>query len=124
MRLHGGKDMNIGGRFWIEHEGNAFVGRGRIELLERIRDSGSISEAAKSMKMAYKAAWDSVDAMNRVSKEAVVIRAKGGKAGGGTRLTAYGLGLIDAYRSMEREHTAFLGELSARYAAAFAAATQ
>jgi molybdate transport system regulatory protein len=45
--------MNICVRFWLEDKGKAF-GRGRVELLEKIRDNGSINEAAKSMKMVYK----------------------------------------------------------------------
>jgi molybdate transport system regulatory protein len=98
--------MNIGGRFWLEDKGKAFVGRGRVELLEKIRDKGSINAAAKSMKMAYKAAWDAVDAINRVASQPVVLRIKGGRSGGGTRLTPYGLALLEgnsvAPESLER----------------------
>jgi molybdate transport system regulatory protein len=110
--------MNIGGRFWLENEGDALVGHGRIELLEKIHSSGSISEAAKSMKMGYKAAWDAIDAINRVAREPVVTRTKGGRSGGGSQLTPYGLALIEAFRSMEREHRLFLDSLQIKYAAA------
>ena len=109
--------MNVDGRFWLEDEGKAFVGRGRVELLEKIHDRGSINEAAKSMKMGYKAAWDAVDAINRVASQPVAIRFKGGRSGGGTRLTPYGLALIESYRNMEREHRDFLRALSVKYAA-------
>lgn len=109
--------MNVNGRFWLEYDGQALAGRGRIELLERIRDNGSISEAARAMKMGYKAAWDTVDAINRVAGAAIVTRTKGGRAGGGTKLTAHGLLLVETYRKMEREHQAFLETLQTRYAA-------
>jgi molybdate transport system regulatory protein len=108
--------VNISGRFWLEDGGKAFVGRGRVELLEKIRDNGSINAAAKSMKMAYKAAWDAVDAINRVASQPVVLRIKGGRSGGGTRLTPYGLALIESYRNVEREHQDFLRGLSIKYA--------
>jgi len=108
--------MKIDGRIWLEDEGKAFVGHGRIELLERIRDSGSISEAAKSMKMSYKTAWDTVDAINRVAPQPVVIRCKGGHSGGGTQLTSHGHALVDSYRHMQREHQDFLNTLSVKYA--------
>lgn len=107
--------MNIDGRFWIEHEGRPLAGRGRIELLERIRDSGSIREAAKAMRMGYKAAWDAVDAINRAAQQPVVTRTTGGRSGGGSVLTPHGQALVDAYRAMEREHRDFLDLLRARY---------
>lgn len=108
-------NINIAGRFWIEFEGTPSVGCGRIELLERIRDSGSISEAAKAMKMSYKAAWDAIQAINRAALQPVVTKSKGGRAGGGSQLTAHGLALIKTFRCMEREHKAFLEELHTRY---------
>lgn len=109
--------MNVDGRFWIELNGRPLVGRGRIELLERIRDGGSISKAAKEMRMSYKAAWDAVDAISCATQQPVVLRIKGGRRGGGTQLTGYGLSLIQAFRSMERDHALFLQELRDRYGA-------
>jgi molybdate transport system regulatory protein len=108
--------MHIDGRFWIEHDGHHLAGRGRIELLERIRDSGSISKAAKSMKMGYKAAWDMVDDINQAASQPVVLRTTGGRTGGGSQLTSFGQALIDAYRSMERQHREFLEALHDRFA--------
>lgn len=110
--------MDIDGRFWLKRQGYTFVGPGRIQLLERIRDSGSINEAAKSMKMSYKAAWDMVDTMNRVAARPVVVRIKGGRSGGGTQLTEYGQTLIDSFRNMEQEHRDFLNALNTKYAIA------
>lgn len=107
--------MKVNGRFWIENEGHPLAGHGRIELLEHIRDCGSISEAARLMKMAYKAAWDSVAAINAAAGELVVSRSKGGRHGGGAQLTAYGIALIDAYREMEKAHRDFLQQLERRY---------
>lgn len=107
--------VNVNGRFWIENEGHPLAGHGRIELLEHIRDCGSISEAARLMKMAYKAAWDSVAAINAAAGELVVVRSKGGRHGGGARLTAYGLALIRTYREMEEAHRVFLDQLAMRY---------
>jgi molybdate transport system regulatory protein len=109
--------MRLNGRFWIEQGDHPVVGHGRIELLERIRDSGSIREAAKAMKMGYKAAWDAVNAINQSAPRPVVIRTVGGKTGGGTQLTPQGHALIAAYRAMEREHAAFLALLGERYLA-------
>ncbi|TAN38364.1 MAG: LysR family transcriptional regulator [Nitrospirae bacterium] len=78
------------GRIWIDGEEGTFLGYGRIILLERIREHGSITRAAKSMEMSYRHAWELVDSMNRQSARPFVELATGGKGGGGARLTTDG----------------------------------
>jgi molybdate transport system regulatory protein len=48
----------VTGSLWIECEGERFFGPGRVELLERIEETGSINKAAKEMGMSYKKAWE------------------------------------------------------------------
>jgi molybdate transport system regulatory protein len=83
-------------------------GAARIALLAAIRATGSITGAAKAVGMSYKAAWDAVDAMNNLAGEPLVVRATGGKGGGGTTLTSRALRLIDTWNAIEREHRRFL----------------
>ena len=104
----------IGGQLWINQKGGSYLGHGRIELLEHIGLTGSITKAAKAMKMSYKAAWDAVDAMNNLAPKPLVARATGGKGGGGTQLTPYGKEVIAAFKAMEAEHQRFLERLSAQ----------
>ncbi len=87
------------GRIWIEGPEGTFVGYGRVVLLERIREHGSISAAARSMEMSYRHAWKLVDSMNRQSHTPVVEKSTGGKGGGGAVLTAAGERVIDAFWS-------------------------
>ncbi|TLD88164.1 TOBE domain-containing protein [Helicobacter sp. MIT 05-5294] len=94
--------MQVQGRLWIKEQDKNFLGTGKVELLERIAQSGSISKAAKEMKMSYKAAWDSIDLMNKITKEPLVVRVTGGKGGGGTQITQKGLEAIRIFREMER----------------------
>ncbi|WP_416862924.1 winged helix-turn-helix domain-containing protein, partial [Helicobacter ganmani] len=94
--------MRVQGRFWIREQDKNFLGHGKVELLERIAQSGSISKAAKEMRMSYKAAWDSIDLMNNVANEPLVVRVTGGKGGGGTQITQKGLEAIRIFREMER----------------------
>lgn len=103
--------MRIEGRLWIAKDESPLAGRGRIELLARIAERGSISQAAKDMGMSYKAAWDAVDAMNNLAGEALVARSTGGKGGGGTRLTARGERLVASFHLIEAEHRRFLAAL-------------
>lgn len=59
-------------------------------LLERIREYGSITKAARSMDMSYRHAWELIDSMNRQAPKPFVETAAGGKGGGGTRVTEAG----------------------------------
>jgi molybdate transport system regulatory protein len=103
----------VDGRFWLNIEGESFAGHGRITLLEQIQQTGSISAAARAMRMSYKAAWDAVDAMNNLAPEPLMTRRAGGAGGGGTALTDYGLRVVRHYRQAHRLHRRFLAELAA-----------
>jgi molybdate transport system regulatory protein len=78
------------GRVWIDGPDGTFIGYGRVVLLERIMEHGSITRAARSMQMAYRHAWDLVDSMNRQAEEPFVELSTGGKGGGGARVTKAG----------------------------------
>ena len=82
--------FNWHGRVWIEKDGQTFLGCGRVTLLERIREHGSISQAARSMGMGYRHAWRLVDSMNRNAPVPLVVTKKGGVKGGGAYLTPAG----------------------------------
>jgi molybdate transport system regulatory protein len=103
--------MHLEGRLWIAQDESNLAGHGRVDLLQRIAETGSISQAAKSMGMSYKAAWDAVDAMNNLAGEPLVERVTGGKGGGGTQLTARGKRLVATFRLIEEEHRRFLQAL-------------
>jgi molybdate transport system regulatory protein len=100
------------GRVWVEGPGGTFLGYGRVVLLERIREHGSISAAARSMEMSYRRAWRLVDSMNRQSSNPVVISTTGGRGGGGARLTPEGERAIAAFWSLWQDLQGFLGERS------------
>jgi molybdate transport system regulatory protein len=78
-----------------------FVGPGKVALLEAIRDTRSITAAAKSMGMSYRRAWILVDELNKSLTSAAVASAIGGEHGGGSTLTALGLELVVVYRRIE-----------------------
>ena len=77
------------------------LGPGKVDLLEAIGRMGSISQAAREIKLSYKRAWDMVDTMNHCFKEPLVLSATGGKGGGGAQLTPLGTKMILLFRSME-----------------------
>ncbi len=96
------------GRVWIDGPEGTFIGYGRVVLLERIMEHGSITKAAKSMKMAYRHAWDLVDSMNRQAKEPFVELATGGKGGGGAQVTSAGKDAVKLFRTFYDDLQDFL----------------
>ena len=90
-------------RIDLDSEGR--IGPGKIQLLENIHKNGSISAAGRAMDMSYKRAWDLVDEVNRICRQAAVERQTGGKNGGGAVLTPFGRSLVARYRKIERSAT-------------------
>lgn len=89
----------------IDLDSDDRIGPGKIQLLENIDAHGSISAAGRAMDMSYKRAWDLVDEINRICRQAAVERQTGGKNGGGAVLTPFGRSLVDRYRMIERDAT-------------------
>lgn len=104
--------FGLQGQLWITAGDQSLGGHGRVRLLSRIAELGSISQAAKSMKMSYKAAWDAVNHMNNLAGEPLLHREVGGKGGGSTVLTARGVQLVANFQRIEECHQRFLQELS------------
>ena len=88
-------------RIDLDSEGR--IGPGKIQLLENIHACGSISAAGRAMDMSYKRAWDLVDEINRICRQAAVERQTGGRNGGGAALTPFGISLVARYRKIERD---------------------
>lgn len=78
------------GRLWVEKSGQTFISWGRVVLLQRIDETGSVSAAAKSMGMSFSHAWQLVESMNSLADEPLVGKRAGGRGGGGAWLTAEG----------------------------------
>ncbi|WP_415914374.1 TOBE domain-containing protein [Paraburkholderia sp. J67] len=106
-------ELGLGGSVWFQAGPQMLGGAARIALLAAIRDTGSITAAAKAVGMSYKGAWDAIDAMNNLAGEPLVRRATGGKGGGGTTLTRRALRLIETFGAIEREHRRFLARAAA-----------
>lgn len=100
----------IKNRIWIEGDNGTYLAEGRIVLLKEIIESGSITSAAKSMKMSYKKAWDIIDGMNREASEPLVERVSGGKGGGGTVVTKKGEEVIKKFEKLNSNCRKYLEE--------------
>lgn len=86
------------------------IGPGKIELLENIAATGSISAAARRMEMSYRHAWDLIEAMNTLFTRPVVLAKPGGRKGGGASLTPLGLAVVSRFRALEEAAAAAVSE--------------
>ena len=80
---------------------DAMLGPGKAELLDGIRECGSIAAAGRRMKMSYKRAWMLVEEMNSAFAEPLVDSARGGQGGGGAHCTRTGFDVLRLYRAVE-----------------------
>src|ERR1700761_5865911 len=79
------------------------IGPGKIALLEQIERSGSLSQAARILKMSYRRAWLLLEDLNRTLGQPVTTASIGGVGGGGAQITPFGRRVVAAFRDTERE---------------------
>jgi len=93
--------QDVAVRFRVDFGGGCSLGIGKIELLEGISRSGSLSAAARQMRMSYRRAWLLLADLNASFDQSVAQATTGGRGGGGAVLTPFGELLIARYRKME-----------------------
>src|SRR5712671_3686647 len=71
------KDLAV--RFRVDFGGGRSIGIGKIELLEGIASSGSLSEAARQMRMSYRRAWLLLADLNTSFDQPVARASNGGR---------------------------------------------
>jgi molybdate transport system regulatory protein len=104
-------------RFRIDFGNRCSVGLGKIELLEGIARTGSLSQAARDMRMSYRRAWLLLEDMNLSFDQSVAKASVGGRGGGGVVVTEFGSKLIAGYRQLESR----MQSLATAYARSIAA---
>jgi molybdate transport system regulatory protein len=90
-------------RFRIDFGRHQAVGPGKIALLEHIDSGGSLSRAARELRMSYRRAWQLLESLNSGFAKPVAATVRGGRAGGGATLTPFGRELIRVYRKFDAE---------------------
>lgn len=104
---------SLRGHIWLEGSEGIFLGYGRVALIERIKEYGSITEAAKSLEIPYRKAWFLVDSMNRKVPRPFVVARSGGRKGGGTLVTPEGEKAIRMFRKIHDNFQEFIKSQSA-----------
>ena len=93
--------VDVSVSFRVDFSPKCAVGPGKIALLENIGSTGSLSEAARKLKMSYRRAWLLLEDMNLSFNHPVSRASVGGRGGGGVVLTSFGSGLVAGYRRLE-----------------------
>jgi molybdate transport system regulatory protein len=88
-------------RFRVDFGSECSVGVGKIELLEGIARTGSLSQAAREMRMSYRRAWLLLEDLNLSFDQPVANTSVGGRGGGGAMLTPFGVRLVAGYRKLD-----------------------
>ncbi|KPF45241.1 hypothetical protein D621_18015 [beta proteobacterium AAP51] len=83
----------------------------RFDILRRIGEGGSISEAARRAGVSYKAAWQAIETLGNLAGTPMVHKAVGGSGGGGALLTPAGWRVLEAAALMEQARAQVLGAL-------------
>ncbi|MEM7342904.1 MAG: LysR family transcriptional regulator [Chloroflexota bacterium] len=90
--------MKAKANIWIEKEGKVVLSSWRIQLLEAVAETGSISAAASKMQISYRRAWDKINESELRLGVKLVETQTGGTGGGGSQLTPEALNYIERFR--------------------------
>ncbi len=85
----------------MERGGKHLLGEGGAAILEAVERTGSISKAARSLGMSYKYVWDYIAAIERSLGVNVVETRRGGREGGGAKLTEAGKRILAEFRRVK-----------------------
>lgn len=90
-------------RFRVQIKHAVAIGPGKADVLQSVAETGSLAEAGRRMGMSYQRVWSLVAAMNADFVEPLVLKQRGGVAGGGAQLTPTGERVLSIYRAIEHD---------------------
>ena len=90
-------------RFRVDFSAQCAIGPGKVALLEAIGRCGSLSQAARHLRISYRRAWMLVEDLNVSFRKPLTAGSAGGKGGGGMLLTDFGRQVVAEYRLLERD---------------------
>jgi len=98
-------------KVWLEYQGEPILGKGGAQILEAIKKEKSISKTAKKLGMSYRYVWNYLAKTEKILREPIVQKYRGGRAGGGgAQLTETGEKLLKEYKRVEDYVGEILGD--------------
>lgn len=96
--------FSVRSKVWIANRaGEVVFGRGRLKILEAVKNCGSIQKASRELRMSYRGVWGRIKATEDRLGKALLVRNIGGKSGGGSQLTPFALELMERFKSLHRD---------------------
>jgi molybdate transport system regulatory protein len=96
----------------IKKDGKCFLDPKKTELLKEIVQNGSLSGAAKKLKISYQHAWTMIDEMNHVAPSPLVLKQRGGVNGGGAEITRYAERILNEYGQIEAQVEKLINQIN------------
>lgn len=84
---------------WLEKEDIVVFGHGRVQLLEKIDELGSLRKAAEDLGMSYRGAWGKIKATEEIIGKSLIEKVSNRE---GYRLTELGKELLNLYEKWHR----------------------
>jgi molybdate transport system regulatory protein len=106
------EQYKLNGRIWIESGNKAFLGIGKAELLMKTAQLGSLRKASKEMGISYRQAWYSLNQLNNLAGNPLILFQRGGKSGGTATLTDSGKEMLELFEKSQSEFNIFLKRLN------------
>lgn len=102
------KTYSVKGKIWIEINDETLIGEGKVKLLMKTAELGSLRKAAAETGISYRKAWYSINQMNNAANTPLILLKHGGKEGGIAQLTPFGEKIISQYQKVEEDFTKFI----------------
>lgn len=106
--------MKVCCRIWLDNDGKAF-GHGPYQILAKVRETGSLNEAAKSLDMSYNKVWKTIRMVEENLGFKLLEKTAGGASGGGSALTRAGEDMLEKYGAFQNEAKETVDKLFRKY---------
>lgn len=81
----------------VELDGKPVLDASSAQLLKTIEDKRSILAASKALGLPYARIWEAISRIERLAGGKLILAKRGGRGGGGARLTSLGRRLLELY---------------------------
>jgi len=99
-------------KFWLEDKDKRYIlGEGTAELLLKVKELKSISEAANYCNISYAHAWRKIRAIEKSSGQEIISKTRGGKGGGHSELTPFGEKILEEFLKTRKDIEMYIANL-------------